>query len=78
MLRHTSDILGWSHAGELAEIVDKVRLVVIPAVKCDLNPVDVPCTMHSIQNSLKPLHPAECLGSEPDLPLKEFNESTLA
>lgn len=61
-----------------AEVVDEVRLIEVAAGESDINPVDFPCIVNQLQNSLEAADSTESLRSESNLLAEALYERALA
>jgi len=76
--RAESEIHRWADAGKFLEIVDKVRLIKIPARHRDFGPIDLPERLDDAKDVLKPAQTGKGLRSHADMVAKRFDEPTLA
>ena len=67
MFGRASQVLRWREPGELAKIVDEMRLIIIAAIERDIDPVNLALSMYGFQNALEPAHAAESFRREADL-----------
>jgi len=58
--------------------MNEMRLIVIPTIQSDTNPVDLRFSVHGFQNTLKSADAAERLRRESNLIGEQFDESSLA
>jgi len=52
-------VLAWREPRKLPKIVDEIGLVVVSAVQCHLNPVNLPQTMYRLQYALESAYTTE-------------------
>ena len=69
-------VVGGTKAGEGAEVVGEVRLVVVPAGEGKVGPADVGALVHELEGLLKALDAAIELGGDADLLVEAFGEAT--
>jgi len=69
-------VVGGAEAGEGAEVVSEVRLVVVAASEGEVGPADVGALVHELEGLLKALDAAIELGGDADLLVEAFGEAT--
>src|SRR5690349_17761089 len=78
MLRLGRQISGRSNAGELAEIVDKMSLIKIPAGSSQISPFDRAAAVESVQRALEEADAAKHFGRKPHLIAKQLDKAARA
>ena len=69
-----AEIHGWGQAGKGAEIMDEVRLIIIPAIQGYRGPIDGPARPDGLNGRLKAPHPAVKPGGHAHLLAENLNE----